>query len=734
MGSLVVSVVLASTAWTQTPPAVASARALAQRVVPAWAEQLRFEAIAPSDGHDVFEIESRGRDVILRGNNGVALASALNRYIEQYGHGDISWGCGDQLALEARVPFVAEKVRVVSPHPYRYAYNFCTHGYTMAWWQWPEWEHELDFLALKGVNLALIIEGEEQVWIDALAQFGYTDAEVRSWLCVPSHQPWQYMSNIESYGGPLSRELVQRRAELGRQIVQRMRALGIEPMLQGYYGIVPSDFRTRFPKANVHPQGLWAEVKRPDMLDPLDPMFARVAAAFYEAQKKLYGPARFFAADPFHEGGSTEGIDLAAAGRAIYAAMAQANGDATWVLQGWLENPRQPMIDALDKSHLLILDLQCEAKENWRLRDQFGHTPWLWCVIENFGGNTGLGANLDLVRTRPAGALAEAGPGKGEMRGIGALMEGSQTEPALWALFFANAWSASPPDLAPWQRDYLRRRYGTDNAAAVRAWKILDQTVYAADNGSPLNSVACARPTLEPYPKARFWGTTQPNYALSRLVPAWQSLLEAAPACGDADGFRYDLVDVGRQVLADLAGRYHREMLQAYEARDVAALARLAGKQLDLLHDLDRLLGTRREFLLGAWLRDARRWGATPAEQDRLEQCARELVTTWNRQDSITDYANRQWAGLVAHFYAARWKTWTDALASSLATGVALDPAKMQATLRAADLAWTRQHDAYPTEPQGDPIAVSRELLAKYQSDASAAEPMPPKTADAKPK
>jgi hypothetical protein len=29
-------------------------------------------------------------------------------------------------------------VRVTSPHAFRYAYNFCTHGYTMAWWDWPQ--------------------------------------------------------------------------------------------------------------------------------------------------------------------------------------------------------------------------------------------------------------------------------------------------------------------------------------------------------------------------------------------------------------------------------------------------------------------------------------------------------------------------------------------------------------------------------------------------------------------
>jgi len=694
-----------------------TAQQLAQRVVPALAGHLAFEAIPADGGHDVFEIESMGGKIVLRGNNGVALASALNRYLEEFGHGDISWNCGNQLALADPPPPVPAKLRVVSPHRYRYAYNYCTHGYTMAWWDWPRWEQELDFLALKGVNLALIIEGQEQVWIDALAPFGYTAAEVRRWLCLPSHQPWQFMSNMEDYGGPVPPVVIERRAALGRKIVARMRELGMEPVLQGYYGIVPSDFKTRFPQAKVHPQGAWNEVKRPEMLDPLDPLFAKLAGAFYNAQNRLLGPAGYLDADPFHEGGSTEGIDLAACGRAIYGAMARAHPGVTWVLQGWLDNPRQPMIDALDKSHLLVLDLFCESKENWRVRDQFGHTPWLWCTIQNWGGNVGLGGDLDGLRAKPARALAEAGPGKGQMCGIGALMEGSGTQPLLWEMFLGNAWRSDPPDFGLWLRDYAHRRYGLTSPAALQALQTEVETVYAHDGY--VESVVCARPSLEPYPKARLWGSTEPGYDTTRLVEVWRSLLEAAPACADSDGYRYDLADAGRQVLADLAGRYHRAILQAYAAKDAPAVGRLSRRMLGLFDDLDELLATRKEFLLGVWLADARRYGVTKDEQDLCEVGARELLTTWTSHDNVTDYANRQWSGLVGTFYRARWQTWLDALQASLASGTAIDVDAVRARIRDGDLAWTRQHDTYSAAPRGQTIEVSRRLLEKYAADAS---------------
>jgi len=694
------------------PAATAGARQLLGRVLPArQAAQFILEPLAADNGHDAFEIESRGGGIVLRGNNGVALASALHRYLKQYCHCELSWNGGDQLRLPACLPPVPEKLRVVSPHRYRYAYNYCTHGYTMAWWDWPRWERELDFLALSGINLALVIEGQEQVWINTLKTFGYTDAELRQWLVMPSHQPWMYMSNLEGYGGPVPQSLIGRRAELGRQIVARMRELGIEPVLQGYYGIVPADFGKRFPEAKVHPQGKWGALKRPDMLEPTDPMFARLAGAFYGAQRELLGRAGFFAADPFHEGGSTTGIDVPAGGRAIHRAMQ----GGVWVLQSWETNPRQAMIDCLDKDRLLVLDLWCETQENWRSRTNFNNTPWLWCTIHNFGGNVGLGGRLGWMAEGPAQALAD--PAKGRLSGVGALMEGTGSNPVLWELFFENAWRAAAPPLDAWLNDYARRRYGASIPAAEQAWKILADSVYGPPPSRieyPINSSVCARPSFKPEARARAMATTQPNYDPARLVQAWKLLLDAAPQAAPSDGYRYDLADVGREVLAGLGTRCHGEILAAYRAKDKPALRAASDRMLGLIRDMDELAGTQPEFLLGRWLQDARSWGDTPAAKDLCERNARELLTIWSSTYNITDYANRQWNGLLGSFYYHRWEMWLKALNDSLATGAPLNDAVVRDRIYAWELAWTRQTAPFPAAPHGDVVSLSRSYFAKY--------------------
>ena len=69
-----------------------AARGLIGRVVPKHAARFVVETIPAEQGRDVFEIESRGgpfddaqgRKIVLRGNNGVAVASALNHYLKNF--------------------------------------------------------------------------------------------------------------------------------------------------------------------------------------------------------------------------------------------------------------------------------------------------------------------------------------------------------------------------------------------------------------------------------------------------------------------------------------------------------------------------------------------------------------------------------------------------------------------------------------------------------------------------
>lgn len=79
----------------------------------------------------VLKLNSKGNKIILRGNNGVSVASALYHYLKYYCNAHISWN-GDNLNLPSRLPEVPKKITRPTAFDHRVYLNYCTISYTMA--------------------------------------------------------------------------------------------------------------------------------------------------------------------------------------------------------------------------------------------------------------------------------------------------------------------------------------------------------------------------------------------------------------------------------------------------------------------------------------------------------------------------------------------------------------------------------------------------------------------------
>lgn len=175
------------------------------------------------------------------------------------------------------------------------------------------------------------------------------------------------MNNLEGWGGPNPDSWYERQEELQKRILKRMREYGIEPVLPGYSGMVPHNAKDRL-GLNVADPGRWNGYPRPAFLQPTDPQFERIAALYYREMTRLYGKVSYYSMDPFHEGGNTSGVDLEAAGKAIWKAMKQANPRAAWVVQAWGANPRPQMIRNLPAGDMVVLDLFRKAVLSGEIR------------------------------------------------------------------------------------------------------------------------------------------------------------------------------------------------------------------------------------------------------------------------------------------------------------------------------------------------------------------------------
>jgi len=690
--------------------ATESARGLTTRLVPKSADSFIFETIPQDNGRDVFEIESRGDKVVLRGNNGVSMATALNWYLKHFCHCDVSW-CGNQLNIPTPLPRVEPKVRRTSWAAYRYFLNYCCFGYSLPWWDWPQWEKLVDWMALNGVNMPLAVTGQEAVWESVCRQLGMSNAQVEEFLAGPPYLPFQWMGCLDGYGGPLPKNWTARHRDLEKKILDRERELGMKPVLQGFTGHVPPAVAQLFPNAPLQ-RIKWAEWQT-CLLDPLDPMFAKIGKMFMEEQARLYGTDHLYASDTFIEMTPPNGDlkYLADLGRAIFDGMAKNDPEAVWVLQGWAfmfkrdfwTQPRfKAFLDAIPSEKIVLLDLFCESTPMWDKTDAFCGKPWLWCNVQSFGRRIHLAGWLG--RNNEGLFAARQDPKSGKLVGLGFVNEGLCYNPVSYDFMFENAWRDTAVDLPTWIHEYAHHRYGAPNADAMRAWDLLLDVAYTKGG--------CGLSVIEKTPRLQGGGGRDANSR--KLAEAWRVLDSAAPEFKGGDTFRFDVVNVARQVLANHSFVLHGDIAAAWQAKDPVKFEQASSRFLELIDDMDELLATRREFLLGQDLENAKRWGETREERAKCEWNARRVLTLWGETAVLNDYASKQWAGLLKGYYRPRWKQFLDAAAESLKNGKPFDEASARKNLVEWTAKWADGRETYRTKPQGDSVAVAHRLLGKY--------------------
>jgi alpha-N-acetylglucosaminidase len=703
---------------------ISAAQSLIGRVLPGHTGGFVCEVIPAQAGEDVFEIDSQNGQIVLRGNNGVSLAAAFNWYLRRVAHVDYDWMADRPLRL-GKLPMPDAPVHQVCAAQERFFLNYCTFGYTFPFWKWDQWQRFIDWMAMNGINRPFLSSGQEAVWLRVWKSYGISDDEIRAYFSGPAHLPWHRMANLDAWNGPLPESYIEGQRQLEVQILQRVRELGMKPILSGFAGHVPGALKRVKPEARITRIAAgWGgmEAKYATwFLDPSDPLFEDIQVRFLNAQKELYGTDHYYAADPFNEmtPPSWEPGYLASVAKSIYRGMAKADPQAVWYQMAWTfynddhwTGPRlSAMIGAVPGGRMVLLDYVGEQTEIYRRTENFYGAPFIWCYLGNFGGNTALVAPVRKVAGRIDQALWQT-----NCVGVGSTLEGLNVNGIIYDLVLDLPWeSTNHFDLDPWVGMYADSRAGRNDEAAEQAWRLLaDKVLLDAGRGIGVHGIVLQQiPRLD---DARVLGESSFPYHAPDLVTVLQQLLQATPSAVGDDDYDFDVVNLTRQVLGNYSGVLYSRMMQAYQKKDLQEFRKESREFLSLGKDLDTLLGTRHEFLLGKWIGDARSWGVNSTEQDYYERDARQILTTWHRPGGdLTDYANRQWNGLIRSYYLPRWEEFIKRLDQSL---VENRPMEMESYNR-----WRVQFEGqwvdstggrFLSHPQGDGMKLAKELLAKY--------------------
>jgi alpha-N-acetylglucosaminidase len=695
---------------------------LIERTVPQVSKYFEIDFISTdSDGKDVFEIESKGDKIILRGNNGISVASALNYYLKNFLHCSITWN-GVNLNFPDSLPVVQKKIIKKSPYKYRYYLNYCTFNYSMSWWKWDRWQKEIDWMALNGINMPLAVTGQNSVWQRVYNSLGLTNKDLESFFSGPAYFNWFWMGNLDGWGGPLPQSFMDGHEALQKQILTQERLLGMTPVLPAFTGHVPPAFSKKFSDVKLK-QTSWVNFPKVNILDPSEPMFNEIGKRFIEEQIRTYGTDHLYSADTFNENTppTSDSMYLNNISMKVYQSMALADPSAQWIMQGWLfyhdrdfwkDKEISALLNGIPNDKMIILDLWSERFPVWNRTNAYYGKPWIWNMLHNFGKNINLSGRMNTVASEPAKALHNADAGK--MLGIGLTMEGIEQNPVIYELMLENVWRDTPINLSTWLKDYAFRRYGERNEYADKAWELLRISAYndSVTNGGA-ESIITARPTFAKNPGGTT--TTKLPYDPALIVEAWDNLIKASAEIGHSDGFRYDIVDVTRQVLANYATEIQQQMANAYEIGNAVAFTQSSNDFIGLLNDMDDLLATRKDFLLGPWLESAKKWGLTSAESRLYEKNARNLITLWGDKDcKLHEYACKQWSGMINDFYKPRWQMFIDQIKTDLAQNKKFDQQKFEQKMKNWEWKWVESSETYPVQTKGDALKQSIKLYNKY--------------------
>lgn len=123
---------------------------------------------------------------------------------------------------------------------------------------------------------------------------------------------------------------------------------------------------------------------------------------------------------------------------------------------------------------------------------------------------------------------------------------------------------------------------------------------------------------------------------------------------------------------------------------------------LALFDDLEEILASSEDFLLGKWLKMAKDLATNDEEEILYEYNARNQITLWGPLGEIRDYANKQWSGIVADYFKPRWAIFLNELETSLTTGTRMNTTKMNEQIfENVEEAFTFSRKIYPTKATG---------------------------------
>lgn len=701
---------LAPNAYCKDDEKTKSSLAVIERLIGKRANEFELEIVENKDAviSDWFEVQTTANRVKIKGTSNTAICYGAYNFLKDIGAVLVSWE-GNRIDLPKSWPKYSKKQS--TPFKYREYMNACTFGYTTPWWDWKRWEQEIDWMAFHGINLPTALEGQEAAWQLLWKEYGLTDAQLQAHFAGPAFLPWQRMGNINSLEGPLPQEWINKKEDIQKKILQRMRALGMHPVVPAFSGYVPKAFAEKHPESKIKELKSWSGggFESTYLLDPKDPLFKEIGKRFIAIYTKLYGQSNFYLADSFNEitppvSEEHKYDELSDYGKAIYEAINEASPGSTWVMQGWLfgdnkefwtKEATKAFLSKVPNDKTMIQDYANDRYKVWENQEAFYGKQWTYGYVHNYGGSNPVYGDLNFYKNELTSLLKNSN--KGNIVGYGVMPEGLNNNSIVYEFIYNLPWNQGKESVNDWLHQYLTARYGKKTSAQVfQAWQLLMESVYNVK-----------------YWETRWWKEKAGAYLFfkgptaaitdfkgnpgdkEKLKQALDILKKEAKSFDKNSLYNYDLIDFSRHYNSLCIDDLLMECVSAYKSKNIEKGDELFKKIEKLALDTDSMISGQPYNTLNYWLKSAWNYGSSEAESKLYLKNAKALITVWGGAGHLNDYASKSWKGMYKGFYWPRWKMLLQALRDSAINNKPFDELKAKESIKKWELKWCESTEMF---------------------------------------
>jgi len=681
-----------------------------KRTYPELASRLSVGSMPVGKAGNTFEQKIRKGKLLVNGSSATAICRGVYDFVRHNKYGVYGWK-GSRLELPAS--FQNSICRNgESPFLNHYYLNVVTYGYSMPYWNWQRWQQEIDWMALHGIDMPLALVGYEAIIARVWRKLGLTDKEIADYFVGPAHLPWMRMGNISGVDGPLPEEWHKDQIALQHKILDRMRSLGMKPICPGFAGFVPKAMKRLYPHAQINETSWGGAFHNWFLAD--DELFQVIGKQFIDEWEKEFGQNTYYLVDSFNEmdipfPSKTDPRRyslLASYGEKVYNSIKAGNKNAVWVMQGWMLGYQRniwdyetlrALLSKVPDDKMLLLDMAVDYNTcfwrnevNWEFYKGFCNKPWIYSVIPNMGGKSGMTGILSFYANGHLDALKSNN--KGRLEGIGMAPEGIENNEVIYELLSDAEWSADTIDIVRWLSDYSQCRYGVRVPAMDDFWSYMLKSVYGSFTDHP-----------------RYNWQLRPGSAQTGTINADENFCKGietlARNASQMAGNRLFELDFREWAVAYLGIKIEKLTQQIAKANQSGNRQQASGLQQKFEHFMlaaDRLLVKHPTKDMQRWIDFARLHAGTDTLlADYYEKNARRIITVWG--PPVDDYSARIWAGLIRDYYLPRWKHYFE----QQATGRKFD-------FPAWERAWVEQKKGLSScEPFRHPLSAAISLIGE---------------------